>query len=251
MTDQALTAAPPRLHVGHVLARSFELLLRDFGKFFLLSAIVWLPTFGFSIATRLSTRPNGFPLSENAIGAWWIVTWLILSVFGHAVILDGAFQRLCGKSFALGRSLRRAVARFFPMIGVIVCYSLGVGFASLLLVVPGMIVFLMWYVAVPACLLEELGPIASLRQSRALTKGNRWRILGLTLILSLAGGGAGLILAQFGFAVFDTGTGTPVVVFLSQTILSAYREIALAVIYHDLRVAREGVDLERVAAVFD
>jgi hypothetical protein len=33
--------------------------------------------------------------------------------------------------------------------------------------------------------------------------------------------------------------------------IGAFGSIIVAVIYHDLRVARDGIDIERIAAVFD
>src|SRR5215475_5262435 len=40
----------------------------------------------------------------------------------------------------------------------------------------------MWFVAVPACVEERLGPWTSLRRSRDLTKGHRWKLCGPALL---------------------------------------------------------------------
>jgi hypothetical protein len=39
--------------------------------------------------------------------------------------------------------------------------------------------------------------------------------------------------------------------FAWQIIVGAFGAVVVAVIYHDLRAAREGIDVERMAAVFD
>jgi len=104
-------------------------------------------------------------------------------------------------------------------------------------------------VAVPACVVERLGPFRSLGRSRALTKGYRWRIFGIWLVLALVSGiGSnilGLILAPAGTAI------TVLVSMVWQASMTAYQAISAAVIYHDLRVAKEGVDIEHIASVFD
>jgi hypothetical protein len=46
----------------------------------------------------------------------------------------------------------------------------------------------MWMVALPACVVEGLGPIKSLGRSANLTKGHRWKILGIFLVLNVVGG---------------------------------------------------------------
>jgi len=40
-----------------------------------------------------------------------------------------------------------------------------------------------WFLAVPVCVLERLGPFRSMERSRMLTKGGRWLILGIALLL--------------------------------------------------------------------
>ncbi len=45
----------------------------------------------------------------------------------------------------------------------------------------------MLYVAVPVCVIEKQGVIASLSRSRALTKGYRWQIFGLFLLVMVIG----------------------------------------------------------------
>jgi len=52
---------------------------------------------------------------------------------------------------------------------------------------PGLIVFTMWFVATPACVVERLGPFRSMGRSRQLTKGHRWKIFG-TIVLIFVGG---------------------------------------------------------------
>jgi hypothetical protein len=39
--------------------------------------------------------------------------------------------------------------------------------------------------------------------------------------------------------------------FVMQSVVSAFTTLAAVVMYHDLRVAKEGVDTNRIAAVFD
>lgn len=252
MTDTALSAAPPGFRVGAVFSRAFALLSRDFAKFFGLSLIAWAPFLVLSLTRGVPTQGLVAANMGKAVAgsAAAFILWIVLSLLCQAIILYGAFQQMRGQSFAIGESLKRGLTRFVPLIGLLLCLGISVGLATLLLVIPGVIVFLMWYIAVPACVIERQGPFGSLRRSAELTKGSRWKILGIIVILSIVSWLAQIIVQIVAAAVAGT-TAAIVAAFLCSALIAAYRAILVAVIYHDLRVARDGIDIERIAAVFD
>jgi uncharacterized membrane protein len=119
----------------------------------------------------------------------------------------------------------------------------------ILLIVPGIMLYTMWLVGVAACVVERTGPWRSLRRSQELTKGHRWKIFGLFLLLLLfslispllqllLNATAGATAAAIGNAIW-TAFG------------SAFSSVVIAVTYYDLRVAKEGIDIEQIASVFD
>ena len=135
--------------------------------------------------------------------------------------------------------------------------------ALLLLVLPTSIMSI-WLIirftmAGPALVLERLGPVQALRRSFALTKGRWWPILGIMFLSGLVTGipsnivdgllnsvlkGLGGNNAAFEFiwaAVAGTASGA----------LFAPLTAAISVfLYFDLRVRKEGFDLQRLAADF-
>jgi hypothetical protein len=124
------------------------------------------------------------------------------------------------------------------------------GLAMIALLVVGCILLAMWFVGVPVCLAENLGSARSLRRSHELTAGFRWKIFGMILLLVLMAVAASAlaILAMYPFA------GTVVTSILTVAwsgVLVAFSSVVVAVSYHALRVAKEGVDIEQIAAVFD
>lgn len=99
--------------------------------------------------------------------------------------------------------------------------------------------------------LEGAGPIASLRRSWSLSEGNRWRIIGLELLLVVLN----VVLATLISAVFlavPTNDVTSVVV---QQVVNLVVNIAwtpvqwgtFTILYYDLRVRREAFDLQLAA----
>ncbi len=102
---------------------------------------------------------------------------------GQIATVYGASRRLAGVSFTLGEALGVAVRRFLPLLAVGLMVGLVVILGFLLLVIPGLIAAVMLVLAVPACVIERSGPVASLNRSLYLTKGNRWRIVGALLLV--------------------------------------------------------------------
>jgi uncharacterized membrane protein len=90
-----------------------------------------------------------------------------------------------GRRASLGESLGVAVSRVLPVIAVSFLFGLGVALGSILLLVPGVILAVMWSVAVPVTVEEDTGVFGAFARSRALTKGARWSIFGLFLLLLL------------------------------------------------------------------
>ena len=89
-----------------------------------------------------------------------------------------------------------------------------------------------------------------MERSAQLTKGHRWKIFGL-LLLAVP---AAIVGEAIDLAV-ETADAGELVASVAQVIWDAIWGAATAVLviatYHDLRVAKEGVDTEQIAAVFE
>jgi uncharacterized membrane protein len=240
--------------VGDVLNRTWQVFTRNVGFFLGITFLVYLAIFlplgvlGASLALAgMGSDPSWGLIAAGIVLA--VLLFVILNTVGQAVLLFGTFQRLRGQPLRVGEALRRAFARFFPLVGLGVLYTLGVGVAFLLLIIPSFFVFVMWLVAVPACVVEGLGPVTSLSRSSDLTKGYRWRVFGLVCALSVINAIGGqffaLALGLAGEWASAVGSG---LWFVVQT---ALWNCALIMMYHDLRVAKEGIDVEQIAAIFD
>ena len=249
--------------VGSTLSRSFAVFGRSFVNFVILGAIPLLPSLGDSVAISLGLASNG--LSPNGGHLWrqlgFSMLAMVLYALCTAACLSGAYHAMRGRPFGVGQSLRHGFRRFFPLVGVAIVSTLLTWLAALALLVPGAIVACAFYVAVPVCVIEQAGVGASLRRSRDLTRGSRWAIFGLLLLVSLlaalVGGAATIGMLALGgsgnLARLADGGISPfrLVAFFLDAIVRTFGAVVTAVVYYDLRVAKEGVDLDQIAAVFD
>jgi hypothetical protein len=237
------TSAPFR--IGVVLSKTFGLLSQQFGKFLLLTFIPLIPLL--LLLFPLLGRPSGaMTATYGVLAAVTGVLTFCLQIVAQATTLYGAFQLMRGQAFTVGQSLQVGLRRALMVIGVALLVGIAAGLASLLLIVPGVIVFCMYYVAVPVCVIEKLGVGASTSRSAALTKGYRWSIFGLVLLV-----GAISLVVSFLLTLLGGGIWGALLRFGWQLVATSYGAVLVAVVYHDLRVAKEGIDIESLANVFD
>ncbi|MEP6565539.1 MAG: hypothetical protein ABJB10_10400, partial [Mesorhizobium sp.] len=150
-----------------------------------------------ALVIRLLTQPQidailqaepGAAANPAMFGNPWITIPASLISFVLALLLQSALVRatiedLNGKRPTFGDCIQIAIRFLLPTLGIGLLVAFGAGLASLALLVPGIILWLGWSVAVPVLIQERLGVFGSMSRSRVLTKGNRWPMFGLFVIL--------------------------------------------------------------------
>ena len=240
MTVTALQAEG-EFRIGSVLSRAWNVLFANFPFFFLVAVVTALP----GAVWPLVVDPTKHLVANVLV----TVVSIVLGTIGQAVILVGAFQYLRGEPVQAGEAFRQAMARFLPLVGLGILYGLGVGIGFVLLIVPGLILLARWAVVIPACLVEGTSPTDSMSRSASLTEGNRWKVLGvllLTIIVFL------IVYSIFHLALNPAGIyATQIGTLLLQGVWGAFFNCLAIMIYHDLRMAKEGISSKQIVAVFD
>jgi hypothetical protein len=246
VTSVISTVAPVaagEFRIGRVFSRTLTLLSRNFPIYFVVAAIAALP----SVLLESSGTDKETAAALSLLG---LIGMVVLGPLSQAVMLHTAFQDMSGRRISLSESMRAALGRWLPLIGVSICVGFGVVLGLILLIVPGVILMIMWYVANPACIVERLGVFASMARSSELTKGHRWSIFGMWLLIAIASGVMAAVVK--GVLGLTGSTGLVISGTLAWTALaSAFGAIFVVVAYHDLRVAKEGIDIRQIVAVFD
>ena len=115
-------------------------------------------------------------------------------------------------------------------------------------------VFCIYFVAPQALVVEHLFPWRALGRSLELTRGSRWRIFAILVLLVVV-----LWVANLAVTVaFPGGAGAWVDLRLSTSIrmglvalVAAFASVCAAVAYHDLRRVKEGVGIDELIQVFE
>ena len=253
--------------VGSVLSRTFSTLRHQPVLFFGLAAMATLP----------STLINFTGFGALSMPVIYFFVNLTLGLMVQGAIAYGVFLSLAGDDPSWGEVLSRGFRRVFYLflIAVIIwILSVFLIFVSIMLVIMTSIISILafltmffmavvmiclicsWAVTIQACVVEQLGPIASINRSARLTKGYRWHLFALFLIVLL------------GFAAF-TVVGTMIlslalprymllapqvkvaVMFMTGLFGTAFLGVMCSVIYYDLRAAKEGLTIDSLADIFD
>ena len=106
-----------------------------------------------------------------------------------------------------------------------------------------------WMVSPPVAILEGAGPVTALRRSWYLSGGHRWRILGLILLLLILQGVLSSLLSFVLIASLVADRGVQVALQQAVNLLAsiAWAPIywgTFAILYYDLRVRKEALDLQ-------
>lgn len=178
-----------------------------------------------------------------------VVLSTALGAFSQAIVIQGTLAHMRGRPRSLTASLQMALRVFCPVIGAEICVAVLSSIGFFLLVVPAFVLMTMWYVATPTCVVEQLGPWKSLRRSAALTNGDGWKIFAMMFVMA--------VLESIGTDLAHTisksaGASIGIVATLTWSALfTAFSAALLATTYADLRAAKEGVDSDHIARVFD
>ena len=244
--------APPAIRVGDVFGRSLKMFAAHWLAYCAMMALGYAPIVILTSGLASRIIPTGeWRTMAAALAVFAVIAALAFCLLlAPAAISFGVAQDISGRGFSFGQSVRIALWRSPAILALTLLIGLYGIFALALLIVPGVIVFTIYSVAIPACMIEGLGPLKSMSRSAFLTKGNRWRVFGILCELYVGG----LVIDRLVNFILERLTSDIAALVISLTfdiVLGAFTAVALGVLYAHLRVAREGVDIEHIAKVFD
>lgn len=246
-----MASLPVEFSISNVFSNTFGVIARNAPLFLGLSLIiVGLPQLLIGLfVTPETTDPTAFisnpgTLFGSIIGS--IAFWL-LSIVLQASLIVASANDLAGRPVNFGECVNRAFGKLIPLIGLGIVVAIGVTFGLLLVIVPGVILYLMWIVAVPALMVENIGVFEALSRSSALTKGSRLKLLGLIIVFIVF---SIIIAIPFGVLTMISTTLSALSSALISTASAAVGSAGIAAVYIELRGTKEGTSSEQLASVF-
>jgi hypothetical protein len=187
------------------------------------------------------------------------VAGALLSIAVALLVFGACFRVIAEAYVGAGpdwrESIRFALRRAPSLLWLSILYTLGLVLGFVALIVPGIILSVRWAVAYPVLFAEDLRGSKALRRSWRLVKGRWWATAAvlaigyvISSILALVGTFAfGLLVLVDSSSVVLGVLASIVSNIASQAISAPIIAAVLAVTYFDLRVRKEGFDLELLA----
>lgn len=260
------------LEIGDVLDETFRLYRRNFVLIAGVSVAFSIPFaalagFGFwsLFSTALNTAAGGVQTAADVnnelsgllagFGIGYLINIALLPLQYGAVVY-AICQSALGNPVTLGGMLRAAVRRYLHVLGFI---ALAVLMGLFFCLFPLWIWILVGWVAVlPVIFTENIGLGAAMGRSWSLVRGMWWRTFLILLLMFVIDYGVSLALGGFLYL----GQALLSVVLSNYIALSIYEAaaivasavtfpivlIAMVLLYFDLRVRKEGIDLFQLAS---
>jgi len=243
------------LSLGEILDVSFTLYRRLFVPLLLVTIVTRLLPIAFDVYIGSA----GGILAQPGL---WLFNAVFSAVLGS--LAAGASTFVVSESF-LGRTLpaERALARTVPylwrLLVLAVATSLVVMLGLFLFAIPGLILLTGLALGTPALVLEDLSGIEAMGRSWSLTRGYRGKVfsalltVGILLFLPGMALGTYAALAREGIPLGGAGgggvyLGLTAAGYLLSTLIYPLLYCVMTVTYYDLRVRKEGFDLELLAS---
>lgn len=265
-----MSAVPLRLRpleVGDLLDETFRIYRRHFLLFGGISVILSIPSaalFGLALGSFSSAlqQTNGqtpdlsfvTPLLAG-LAAGLLVNLLILP-FSMGAVMYAACESALGRPVTPGGILSGVLRRYFPLLGYWLLFFFSLYVALILCVAPVALwlwIFVGWVVVIPAMFVEDIGLGTAFGRSWRLLQGRWWRTFLVLFLIGIV-----WYIAQFALSAFlQLGQVLLQLVlspFIAAAVASAFSQIiaalvnpilqiAIVLIYFDLRVRKEGLDL--------
>lgn len=167
-----------------------------------------------------------------------------------ATLVYGTVQELRGRHAGAMAAVTHGLRTLWPVLLLAVLMFVGIGLGIVFVIVPGLILMTMWWVAIPVAVIERPGVMASLGRSANLTAGYRWPILAIVATLFVLQVALSLVLGELS-TLIDFAHAGAVADWLASAAVTVFSATVAAVGYYDLRVVKEGANIEQIAAVFD
>jgi hypothetical protein len=171
--------------LGALLRDSLSVYLRHFGTFLALGALVVVPSeliVGGIGLEQLSSDYDATPgFAEMAIPA--AVAYLVVAPLITAICIHALRSVAGGGSPGAREAIVNGFESFTPIFFAVLLAALGIAL-GLILIVPGIYLFVRWFFVPQAVVLEGARDAGALRASGRLVTGAWWRTFGMVVLVN-------------------------------------------------------------------
>jgi hypothetical protein len=245
MTVQPAEGIGRELSLGEVISKTFEFYRRDFAKYFVLFAVVGVIV---QVVTTLARQAFVLPTlprnpTPQQVSSWFsalfgalflliaviFVVNIVFSTIAEGSAIKLASGQITKRQANFGASIRFVVSKLLSVWALSIVVGIIVFLGIIALIVPGIILAIMFSLALPVLLLENKGVTESMGRSRVLVSKRWLKTFGTFLVLGIV-----ILVASLIFSAITAPLGIigPVVNGILSALYQPLFPILLAVYYY-------------------
>jgi hypothetical protein len=231
--------------ISALFGDSLGVFFRHAPVFLLLSAAVVVPALlvvqGIGMEQLTASYDESPRLTEQAVPT--LVSFLVVSPLITAICIHALRSVAAGGRPGAGRAFVSGFEAFTPIFFAVLLAALGIALGLVLLVIPGIYLFVRWFFVPQAVVIEGARGPEALRRSSAVVQGFWWRTLGLVVVVNLAAILPALVFTAPFAAIADStdeAVWALVGTICAETITAPFVALFSTLLYYDLRARRAG-----------
>jgi hypothetical protein len=240
---------------GMILDKSFRLYVQNFALMIGVTAIVHVPILLLTVGTPLLRLIDPLlSILVVLIGLFvFLLTGLILGPLIVGAATKAVSERFLGNEITAMSALKFAWGHVGTLLLVQLVAGLIIAFGMFLLIVPGILWALSYSLIAPVTVLENHSDRGEIRRrSWDLVAGNRGKVFGVMVVVVLAQillGQSGSLFIQLFFGIGSAVGEAFGALFsgIAGILIYPLQAIAITLLYYDLRIRKEGFDLEMLS----
>ncbi len=259
------------LELGEILDEAFRIYRANFALLFGVALVASAPailsaigsgsggTFGMFTRSFLTSQGGGTVTQPDTSLLWLTAVGVILSVvmfpISTAALTFAACSVALGMPATVGSILRDCLRNYWRVWGLGIIWVMLFVTMILVITIPFVILILVrWTLRYPVLYLEHAGVGGSMTRSSDLVKGSWWRVAGILIVagiivfvLVLVVGAMGGLLSLVVPAGLFRQSVSGVISALTSAVLVPFSALVTTLLYLDLRVRKESLDLQLMA----
>jgi hypothetical protein len=244
---------------GALLDRAFRLYANNFALLLGITAVAYVPLYAVTLLIQANlTGGIGVTASLSAlvVQVVFIILWASIALpISTGAATFAISERYLGNPVNSAEALHHALKNLWTMSIAQLSAGVRIMLGFILFIVPGILWSLSYALIIPAVMVEghKAGP--SLKRSAELAKGHRGKVFAIMVVINLLvvllSRGVGslakvvLNLESTGGAIFGNAIDNIVTILLTPLGI-----VANILLYYDLRIRKEGFDLEMLSRSF-
>jgi hypothetical protein len=186
------TTLPASFDIGKVLGNVYGIVQRNIVMLLLFGLAIFVAGFVLQMVLMIALFAGADASARSAGGPMYLLAplfgllfFLFEFVLLQVAVIHAASCEAQGRKAKFGETLSASLPHILPVAAVMVISGVSVFLGLMVFVVPGILIAIVWYVATAVQVVENTGVFASFSRSADLTRGCRWSIFAVNLLVGI------------------------------------------------------------------